>query len=151
MPRYTMLAVLPCLLFASVVPVQADEHTQPMLKRLAGVWEVEEGVNQGEEIPEKELEGTIMKIEKNMIVTYDREQREVYRALFTLDETKKPVHIDMTTEMKGMPPMKSFGIIKMEEGDEFEICYALPGADRPKEFKSPKGSKVMLFEAERED
>ncbi|WP_199169930.1 TIGR03067 domain-containing protein [Rhodopirellula bahusiensis] len=151
MSRLAIYAVLPALVFASVVPVFADEHTQPMLKRLAGVWEVEEGVNQGEEIPEDELEGTIMKIEKDMIITYDREQREVYRAQFTLDETKKPVQIDMITEMKGMPPTKSFGIIKMEEGDEFEICYALPGADRPKEFKSPKGSKVMLFEAERED
>ncbi|KLU06015.1 putative transmembrane region and signal peptide protein [Rhodopirellula islandica] len=151
MSRYSMFAVLPCLVFASIVPAQGDEHTQPLLKRLAGVWDVEEGVNQGEEIPEDELEGTIMKIEKNMIITYDREKREVYRALFTVDETKKPVQIDMTTEMKGMPPMKSLGIIQMEEGDEFELCYALPGADRPKEFQSPKGSKVMLFEAERED
>ncbi|MFG0267048.1 MAG: TIGR03067 domain-containing protein [Rhodopirellula sp. JB055] len=151
MTRFILHAVLPCLVLTFVVPVHADEHTQPLLKRLAGVWEVEEGVNQGEEIPEDELEGTVMKIEKNMILTYDREQREIYRAFFTLDESKKPAHINMTTEMKGMPPMKSFGIIRMTESDEFDLCYALPGEERPTEFKSPKGSKVMLFEAERED
>ncbi|MCC9642029.1 TIGR03067 domain-containing protein [Rhodopirellula sp. JC740] len=161
MKRKFSIATVPaiaalCLALFGLTPfglasLSAEEHTGSLKQRLMGVWDVEEGVNQGEEIPEKELEGTVMKIEKNVIITYDKDQREVYRAMFTLDETKKPVHIDMMTEMKGMPPMKSLGIIKIEDGDEFELCYALPGAERPTKFKSTKENKTMLFEAERED
>lgn len=91
---------------------QANQPASESLQKLMGVWEVEEGINQGIEISEEELEGTTM---------------------------------------KGRPPTMSFGILQFEEEDEFEICYALPGAERPKKFESPKGSKIMLFEVEKKD
>lgn len=137
--------------FTLLTNAHADQPASEVLQKLIGVWEVEEGVNQGEEIPEDELEGTTMKIDKNTMITYDRDKKEKYRATFTLDVSTKPISIDMTTLMKGMPPAKSLGILKFEDDDEFEICYALPGAERPKKFESPLGSRIMLFEAEKED
>lgn len=131
----------------------ADPNTKNATteQRLAGVWEIEEGVNQGEELSEDELDGTTMVVKGNTIITYDKDKNEKYRAKFTIDSNQKPIHIDMITYMKGRPPTKSIGILKFEEDDEFELCYALPGASRPVKFQSPEGSKIMLFECERED
>lgn len=127
------------------------QEANDVKKLLAGVWEIEEGVNQGEEIPEDEIEGTSMVINADTIITYDKDKKEKYRATFTIDTTKEPICIDMVTYMKGRPPMKSVGILQFEDDDEFELCYALPGFDRPTKFESPKDSKIMLFECERED
>lgn len=146
---FTCFATMVASTLFSAAPV--DQPTSEIMRKLKGVWDVEEGVNQGTEIPEEELEGTTMKINKNTIITYDRDENEVYRCTFTLDVSTKPISIDMTTTMKSMPPTKSLGILRFEEDDEFEICYALPGGERPKKFESPKGSKIMLFEVEKED
>jgi len=129
----------------------AEESSETLIQKLAGVWEVEEGVNRGEEIPEDELEGTTMLVEENTIITYDPDRKEIYRATFTLDTSTDPISIDMTTKMKSLPQTRALGILKFEEDDEFELCYALPGSDRPKNFESPKGSEIMLFEVEKEE
>jgi len=145
-------AITCCCLFANSVGVaDAQEVTNNIEKRLAGVWEIEEGVNQGEELSEEELEGTTMVVRGDTIITYDKDENEKYRAIFTIDASKRPIHIDMVTYMKGRPPTKSAGILKFEEPDEFVLCYALPGVDRPAKFESPSNSKIMLFECERED
>jgi len=134
-------------------PVYAEDPGSPqdLTKKLAGIWEIEEGVNQGVELSGEELDGTTMVIKGKTIVNYDRDQNETYRATFTLDTSTKPIQIDMIAQMKGVPPANALGILKFDESDEFEICYALPGADRPADFKSPVGSKIMLFECEKED
>ncbi len=144
-------AILGILTFPIVGITSADDNVDSIVKKLAGVWDVEEGVNRGVPIPEDELEGTTMKVDKHTIITYDRDANEKYRSTYTLDTNVSPIAIDMTTEMKGMPPMKSLGIIQFDGDDEFHLCYALPGADRPKTFESTEGSKTMLFELEKED
>lgn len=137
----------------AVSPAFADHHNEAdtVLKKLQGVWEIEEGVNQGTELSEDDLEGTTMVVKDRTIVTFDKDKKETYRATFTLDVTKTPIQIDLTTEMKNVPKSKAMGIVKFEEDDEFELAYALPGANRPKEFESPKDSKIMLFELEKEE
>jgi uncharacterized protein (TIGR03067 family) len=148
---FAALTIIPCLFIASIATADSYGKDAKIEDKLAGVWEIEDGVNQGEELSEDELEGTTMVVKGDTIITYDKDKKEKYRAMFTIDAAKKPIHIDMVTYMKGRPPMKSLGILKFEEDDEFELCYALPGEDRPTKFKSPEGSKIMLFECERED
>lgn len=145
------LTLIPSLFITSLATADSDRKDAKIEKQLAGVWEIEEGVNQGEELSEDELEGTTMVVKGDTIITYDKNKKEKYRAMFTIDASKKPIHIDMVTYMKGRPPMKSLGILKFEEDDEFELCYSLPGEERPSQFKSPKDSMVMLFECDRED
>ncbi|MFG0288193.1 MAG: TIGR03067 domain-containing protein [Rhodopirellula sp. JB044] len=128
---------------------RANEGTHSVMKKLQGVWNVTRGVSQGEDIPKEDLEGTKMKIEDNVIVTYDADENEKYRATFSIDSDVDPIAIDMKTETKGMPPMKSLGIVKLSEGNELEICYALPGIDRPAKFQSKEGEMTMLFIAKK--
>ncbi|EMI54425.1 signal peptide protein [Rhodopirellula sallentina SM41] len=129
---------------------RAEEGTDSVMEKLQGVWNVTRGVSQGEDIPKKDLKGTKMKIEDNVIVTYDADENEKYRASFSINSSVQPIAIDMETKTKGMPPMKSLGIVKLSEGNGLKLCYALPGVDRPAKFQSKEGEMTMLFMAKKE-
>jgi len=130
---------------------------------LQGRWELGGGVNQGRELTSTELAGTYVTVTTNSIVTFDANDQQRYRAVFTLDETKKPMEITMTSlssnstpeektvEQKTKSPANEVatGILKFNGDEKWILCYALPGAVRPTEFKSAAGSKTMLFMLER--
>jgi len=130
---------------------------------LQGRWEIVGGVNQGRELTPTELAGTYVTVTTNSIVTFDANNQQRYRAVFILDETKTPVEITMTslssdptTEEKTIRQKTdspanaiAIGILKFDGDGKWVLCYALPGADRPTEFKSAVGSKTMLFMLER--
>jgi len=130
---------------------------------LQGRWEIVGGVNQGRELTPTELAGTYVTVTTNSIVTFDANQKHRFRAVFILDETKKPVEITMTslsgdptteektTKQKTESPAKEVatGILKFAGNDKWVLCYAPPGEDRPTEFKSAAGSKTMLLMLER--
>ncbi|MFG0262088.1 MAG: TIGR03067 domain-containing protein [Novipirellula sp. JB048] len=149
--RIIATAVALCVFSAPTALVSSAATPQEVLKKLAGTWEIDEGVNQGEEVSEEDLEGTTVVITDKTIVTYDKDQKETYRATFTLDTSKRPIQIDMTAKIKEGASKQALGILEFDDDDEFTICYALPGAERPTKFKSPPGSKIMLFECERDD
>jgi uncharacterized protein (TIGR03067 family) len=120
-------------------------------------------MNQGRELSEVELKGTYVTVTTNTIVTYDRDEQARYQAVFTIDEDKKPVHITMRTiaenastsptaanRGEGADAATASGILKFEGDDKWVLCYALPGADRPKKFESPVGSKIMMFTLEKD-
>jgi len=130
---------------------------------LQGRWEIVGGVNQGRELTPTELARTYVTVTTNTFVTFDANEQQRYRAVFTLDETKKPVEITMTslssdptTEEKAVKQQTespanavATGILKFDGEEKWILCYALPGADRPTEFKSTAGSMTMLFVLER--
>jgi uncharacterized protein (TIGR03067 family) len=149
MKRFT-LATIALALFA--IPALADHHKEEklakLMDRLEGVWEIEEGKNQGEDLTQEELDGKVI-IADNQIVTYDAEDQEIYRATFTISPDNKPVEITMKSLVDGRS-VESLGILKFEpEDDELWLCYGLPGSERPEEFKSPGDSENMLFELQR--
>lgn len=117
----------------------------------SSAWKLDDAVNQGRELPEDELDGVVVKVEKNVIVTLDKDAKETYRATFTIDPSKSPIQIDMTTKRKDRSEAIALGITRFDEEDEWELCYALPGNPRPTKFASPKSSNIMLMEMERED
>jgi len=130
---------------------------------LQGRWEIVGGVNQGRELTSTELAGTYVTVTTNSIVTFDAHEQQRHRAGFILDDTKNPVEITMTAlssdstteektvEQKTQAPANEVatGILKFNGDEKWILCYALPGAVRPTEFKSATGSKIMLFMLER--
>lgn len=132
----------PQLSFAADPAVDAAEKMQ-------GRWTIEKGVNQGRDLADSEIIGNLVLVEKNIITTYDREQKEVYRASYRLKLGSDPVQIDMTTKMQGRQETKALGIVKFD-GDRWWLCYGLPGEDRPGAFKSAEDSKTMLFEMKKD-
>ena len=147
--------------FAVASFAAADHHAEAkhdqaeIMEKLVGTWNIDEGYDQGREIPEEELEGTTTVITESTITTYDRDKKETYKASYTLDLTKDPIHIDMVSTMGGRQ-MKALGIIEFEfldlDGDnEFTLAYSLNPGERPESFESPEGSKIMVMEMEQDD
>lgn len=135
----------------------ADDHsTDAATEKLQGRWEIVAGVNQGRSLTPSDLRGSFVTVKINTIVTYDRDERETYRAVYRVDESKDPMHITMTTVPKNPPANElktkdqydnaiASGILKFDGESKWTLCYALPGAERPSKFESLPGSKVMMF------
>ena len=125
-----------------------------MQRMLQGRWEIVDGVNQGRQLSEQQVDGTYVTITTNSIVTYDRDNQALYQAVFDLDEKKKAgsdhyangsqKYPDQTAERCRFesPEMTALGIIKMESDSKWTLCYGfLRGPDRPIKFESPEGSR----------
>ncbi|WP_372899353.1 TIGR03067 domain-containing protein [Stieleria sp.] len=169
--RFCAVLAIVCSSMFAVPPALAEEKpaeekparekpNDTLTEKLQGRWEVVSGVNQGRELSELEVEGTYVTISINRIVTYDRDDQQRFRAVFRIDSSTKPAKITMTSVPQLArpseidPPPKpdtavAEGIIRFDNDHRWTLCYALNGADRPKDFQSPKGSKNMLLTLER--
>ncbi|GAA5509611.1 TIGR03067 domain-containing protein [Novipirellula caenicola] len=162
--RYTILMATAIAVGISFSATShADEKSSDTAnERMQGRWKIVEGVNQGRELSKQELDGSTVSVTANLIVTYDRDQQQRFQAVFTVDDSQDPMHITMTSVPDTARPSEvarekqdrpadqaqetmTSGILKFDGKNRWVLCYALPGAERPTEFKSPKGSKIMLF------
>lgn len=116
--------------------------------RLAGIWVIESGTNNGQPIPKEELEGARTVVRENAIVSYDRDENVKYRCVYYFDQSKDPNTIDMVSTMQRDKDMKAPGIYKVDE-DSWTLCYNYGGSERPEKFESKTGSKVMLLKLKR--
>jgi len=62
---------------------------------------------------------------------------------YTVDESKKPKTMDIVGA-DGPNKGKTFPCIYELDGDTLRVCYDLSGKERPKEFKTAKGTKLYL-------
>ncbi|MCS7470289.1 TIGR03067 domain-containing protein [Stieleria sp. ICT_E10.1] len=156
------LAVTPAVAEEAVAEeAKAEERpNDTLIEKLQGRWEIVAGVNQGRTLADFEVEGTYVTISINRIVSYDRDDQQRFRAVYRIDSSTDPVQITMTSVPKLARPSKidpppkpetavAEGIIRFDNAHRWTLCYALEGADRPTEFKSPRGSKNMLLTLER--
>lgn len=140
------------LLCASLVAapfVSADESIDDTLRKLAGQWSIDAGSNQGVDLSPQKLEGNFAIITPKVITIFDRDKKESYKATYTLDTSKAPVHIDLVAT-RGGQQVKSLGIIRYDwlnadQKKELSIAYSLDATERPADFESPAGSKIMVF------
>lgn len=160
----TTLALL-SLTALPLVSINAEDTTKDSVQtKLQGRWEIVAGTNQGQELSEAEVSGTYVTITNNSIITYDRDDRARYQAVFTLDTEMQPVQITMRAVSKEEPvkakskdntkaaaDKAAAGILKFDGDKKVKLCYSLSGDSRPTEFKSPEGSQIMLFSLERKE
>ena len=115
---------------ACMSTVIADEAPS----KLDGVYSIVAGEKNGTEIPADKLMGSIIKFDGESVLGTDKDKKEFFGCTFQIDKTTTPYTISMTSTspMKGE---KAVGIIEIK-GDSVKLCYALPGGDAPKEFKT---------------
>jgi uncharacterized protein (TIGR03067 family) len=111
-------------------------------EKLAGVWTVVSGTNDGRALPEdivKQLKLTLTKdrykTEKGNIV--------LFNGIYKLDGGQRLKHIDITAPEGEQAGKTSKGIYALE-GDVLKMCYTNPDQDRPKDFESKPGSGATL-------
>jgi uncharacterized protein (TIGR03067 family) len=143
--RAKILIVLAAGLFLAAESAKDDAKDE--LKKFEGTWVMVSGEEGGQKLPDdviKSAKLTIMgdkhtvKAGKNTLV-----------GTHAVNPTKKPKTID-STDTEG--PFKNSTILGIYEvnGDQFKVCFAKPGDERPKEFSTKIGTGSMLHVWKRE-
>ena len=163
------LAVMGVVAGFVVAEDRKDGGTRPADDKatsLVGTYTVVSGEKDGKPLPKEGFEGAVVKITDKTMVGTDKDKKEFYSASYTLDTSKTPWTITMTTTAhgttarkddkkdkeerkdgdKGEKPatetMNASGLVKVD-GDTLTIIYALPGGKAPTEFKT--GEKQQMF------
>jgi uncharacterized protein (TIGR03067 family) len=139
----TVLAV--GLLLAGAAP--EGDAAKEEAKKLEGTWAMVSGEQDGKPLPAETVQKARLEI------TGDRHTVKVGADTFVgthkVDPAPKPKAIDsMDTEgrFKGQTIR---GLYKLE-GDQFTVCFAEPGKERPKEFTTKSGTGHILHVWKRE-
>lgn len=134
-----------CLFLLVVSPLAAEKNkADPKADQAAlkGKWEVVSAKFDGQDAAS--VKGKIIVFGDGEFATYDDDKKG--RTLtFTLDPTTDPKGIDID---RGSDAVKAVGIYAIAK-DELKICYAEPGASRPKAFTSAVGEKRYLLALKR--
>jgi uncharacterized protein (TIGR03067 family) len=111
---------------------------------LEGTYTIVSGEKAGKAIPEAEIKGSVVKFTGDKILGTDKDKKEFFSATYTLDATKTPWVISMTS--KEPKEAKATGLVK-KEGDTITIVYALPGGEAPKDFKTKEGQQLFVLKS----
>jgi uncharacterized protein (TIGR03067 family) len=122
----------------------AEDHTGKLL----GTWVVVSGEEDGKPSPPEKIKGSKMTVDKKSIKLTDKDDKQLWILDYKLDASTKPAEIDMTVAEGQGAGKTSQGIYELD-GDALKICYALPGGDRPKDFKTKEGAKENCFTLKR--
>jgi uncharacterized protein (TIGR03067 family) len=144
MRLYRSVASAPlCLLMvSSVAPLGKADEKDDLIKKetaaLQGTWLLESAERRGEAFPEKFVESFKFIIDGNKL-TIVMPGNEL-KSTFTIDPTKKPKHIDVTTENKVVSP----GIYSLEK-DTLKVVLDEKDTVRADGFVTKKDSTHMSF------
>ena len=121
---------------------------------LLGGYTIIAGEKYGEKEDPERLAGTTVRIAEDAIIVLDKEKKEVYAQTYKIDTKAKPWKITLETKITPYPEKKgdslerkgedriAHGLIE-KDGDTVKIIYALPGGERPTEFKTKE--KQLMF------
>jgi uncharacterized protein (TIGR03067 family) len=109
---------------------------------LVGTWKVESGSRMGNKSAEDQLPPAITIDDK--VIRIPTPDGQEFVMSYKVDDSKKPIQIDMKIEEGPAPESKALGIIKLD-GDKFTLCYDPTGESRPDEFASTEDDGFHLF------
>ena len=135
MKRSALLVLVGGFLVAADAP--KDE-----LKKLEGTWTMESGEQKGEKLSSQVVKNAKLTIvgDKHTV----KVGKDTIIGTHKVNPAKKPAEIDATdTEGPYKKGKTTLGIYKLE-GDQFTVCFAPPGKDRPKEFTTKSGTGELL-------
>lgn len=127
---------------------QKEDPAKDDLKALQGAWVTVRLVIDGrtlielKEVPKEGPLSTITYDGHNWVIKFST--NELMKGTSKLDATKKPKQIDLSNET-GPDKGKTLLAIYELDGDEYKVCIAAPGKDRPTEFSSKEGSGQRLI------
>jgi len=129
MTRHALLYLAARLLVAADAPKD--------VKTLDGTWVLVSGEDDGKKLSDEAL--------KNARLTFEGDKHTVkiddttFTGTHKLDPTNKPRTIDISDTDGPFKGKTVLGIYELD-GNEFKICYAPPGKDRPKDFSAKAGT-----------
>jgi uncharacterized protein (TIGR03067 family) len=143
MHRTTLAALAALALLA--LPLAADDKDDVVkkeMKALEGNWELVSAVQDGD-VATLPKDGSLQAIIKGDHITFQAGKTVVLTAAFTLDPAATPKALNLVPS-DGDQKGKSMPAIYELKGDEFKLCRADPGKDRPTDFTAKAGSGRFL-------
>ena len=109
--------------------------------KLDGTWVLVGGEQDGKPLPEDVLQSAKLVIDgdKHTLIVGSDKMVSTHH----LDPTKKPKSIDAKATGGPYKDMTLLGIYRIK-GDEFTVCFAAPGKERPKNFTTKSGTGTFL-------
>lgn len=134
MKRYALLVLVAGFLVAADDP--KDE-----LKKLEGTWKMVSGEKDGKTLAEQTIKMAklVIKGDHHDVKIGDDNLKGTHK----VDPSKKPKNIDASDTEGPFKGKTVLGIYELD-GDNFEVCFAEPGKDRPKEFSTKSGTGHIL-------
>lgn len=120
---------------------------QAQVSNLPGSYQIVAGERDGTPIPTDRLRDISVRIANNAITTLDKDKKEVYVASYEIDTTKQPWQVRMTAVLTPVADAKgttSTGLMEMD-GETVKLIYALPGGERPSEFKTKDKQQMFVL------
>jgi len=114
--------------------VRAEEKSGKLdAKSLKGTYTIVKGEKEGKPLPADHFKGAVVTFTGKKIYGHDKAKKEFFSATYTIDTSSSPA----TIKMMGTSPKKenADGVIETD-GSTVRICYALPGGETPKSFKT---------------
>jgi uncharacterized protein (TIGR03067 family) len=111
--------------------------------RLQGNWVCASGKVDGKEIGADMVAKLRLELGKEKYTTR-RGESVLFEGTYKVDATKSPKQIDIVATEGEQKGQIAHGIYRID-GDKHEICYTMPGKERPKEFASEPGSGAFLI------
>jgi uncharacterized protein (TIGR03067 family) len=129
------------LLFIAAVLSASGRATNSDLDNLQGTWVLVAMERDGEDVSAEDFVNWKAVYEQNRITLRigDRVRR---RGIITLDPGRVPKTID-TKDQDGPYADQTVPGIYSLEGDTLKLCFAHPGAERPRHFSTKDGSAFL--------
>lgn len=147
-PMRTPLATAPGLVLALALAAtaRAQDTADRTPEALLGTYTIVSGEDSGRPVPDERIEGSKIRITPDVIVSTDRDGKELYVAKFRLNTDARPWKIVMTMSggPRGQRGDQADGIIELD-GDTVRLAYAPEGGVVPTKFDTKTGPKQILF------
>jgi uncharacterized protein (TIGR03067 family) len=147
--RYLAISIA-TFLFAGVGLLSAADDTKEEaarkdLKNLVGTWKVTSRESNGEKTPADSLKGMFVKVANDGTATVTKEGKELRKVKWiNMDPTLKTKTLDVEVvevDDKGKTLLAIYRI----DGEQFTLCIASAGKDRPTTFSSEIASGNNLI------
>jgi uncharacterized protein (TIGR03067 family) len=139
---YSCLAI--GLLFFVVAACTGRSPDQPKTN-LTGEYRIVSGERNGTSIDQNELNNATITISDTTITAYDKERKETFIATYTLETTKKPWQITMTSIKAPETGVIAKGLIEADHNG-VKLIYALPHGQPPTDFRAGEQQQMFVME-----
>lgn len=123
----------------STTPVQRVDETTG----LTGMYLMVSVEKNGEKLPERHVQGQMVRITQDRIIATDKESKPTFAASYRLNASNTPWNVTM----KSIAPQAGLdarGLVK-REGDMVWLIYHHPGGEVPTEFKTKQKQLMVVL------
>lgn len=137
---------LTALLFFGVSTSTAAQTTtnRGTASALFGSYSLVGGEKDGQKLPDERVAGSTVRIADTVITTFDKDKKETYAATYTLDTSREPWRITMTSTIAPVKGEVAEGLIQ-KEGDTVRLIYAVRGGAAPNDFTTENNQLLFVM------